>query len=73
MCDTINVNTGESLHKRLKSFLETSKGEGTRGQPTVWVAVAEYVTAAVGQRAMTDAATGTPGHEASGHAFVFRG
>eukprot|EP00903_Cladosiphon_okamuranus_P016923 g15600.t1 len=37
-----------------------SQGEDTHGESTVWVAVAEYFTAAAGQRAMTDAATGHP-------------
>ncbi|CAB1101469.1 unnamed protein product [Ectocarpus sp. CCAP 1310/34] len=36
------------------------QGEDTRGEPTVWVAVAEYVSAAVGQSTMRDAATGHP-------------
>ena len=34
--------------------------EDTQGQATVWVAVAEYVTAGTGQLRMTDAATGHP-------------
>lgn len=37
-----------------------SEGEGARGESTLWVAVAEYVTAGTGRLRMTDAATGHP-------------